>query len=85
MQSQKKDSAGWIDADKQQPDPWVEVLCWYEYFGYRRNRMRQTYGIGLWSGERWTGEVAQGHRAKVLFWMPLPAKPRKIRRKTRRT
>ena len=67
----------WIDAEKQQPEPWVEVLCWHEYFSYKRNRMRQAYGIGLWTGERWTGEVAQGHRTKVLFWTPLPARPRK--------
>lgn len=42
----------WIDAEKQQPEPWVEVLCWHEYFSYKRNRMRQAYGIGLWTGER---------------------------------
>ena len=67
----------WIDAEKQKPEPWAEVLCWYEYFSYHKNRMRKTYGIGIWCGNGWGGEVSAGHRAKVLFWTPLPAKPRK--------
>ena len=72
---------GWIDAEEHQPDPWEPVLCWCEYYSFKRNRMRQNYAIGCWTGERWSGEAAQGHRAKVLFWTTLPVKPKKKRRK----
>lgn len=75
------EGSGWIDAEEHQPDPWEPVLCWCEYYSYKRNRMRQNYAIGCWTGERWSGEAAQGHRAKVLFWTTLPVKPKKKRRK----
>ena len=67
----------WIDVEKQKPEQGQEVLCWYEYFSYKKNRMRQTYGLGIWCGDGWYGEVAQGNKAKVLFWTLLPARPRK--------
>ena len=56
------------------------VLCWYEYFRYGEyNRMYKTFGIGYQFNGNWGGEVAQGQKAKVLAWTPLP-KPPKMKR-----
>lgn len=53
------------------------VLCWYEYFRYgNHNCMYQTYGIGYQVDGYWGGEVANGHNARVLAWMPLPEPPK---------
>lgn len=66
----------WIPVTERLPENGVKVLCWYEYFRYGEyNRMYETYGIGYQFGKSWGGEVAQGQKAKVLAWMPLPEPP----------
>ena len=40
------------------------------------NRMFQTYGIGHCYNKMWFGEVANGIRARVIAWMPLPKPPK---------
>ena len=66
----------WIPVTERLPGNGVKVLCWYEYFRYGEyNRMYQTFGIGYQFGGSWGGEVAQGQKAKVLAWMPLPEPP----------
>lgn len=68
----------WIPVEERLPENGEKVLCWYEYFRYGEyNRMYQTYDIGYQFGGSWGGEVARGHRAKVLAWMPLPKPPKK--------
>ena len=53
------------------------MLCWYEYFRFGEYyRMYQTFGIGYQFNGNWGGEVAQGQKAKVLAWMPLPRPPK---------
>ena len=68
----------WIPVTERLPEPMVDVLCWYEYFRFGSyNRMFQTYGIGhYFHGDFWGGEVSNGHKTKVLAWMPLPEPPK---------
>ena len=68
--------AEWISVKERLPEEGKEVLCWYEYFRYGSyNRMFQTYGIGQCYNKMWCGEVANGIRARVIAWMPLPKPP----------
>lgn len=41
--------------------------------------MYQTYGIGYQYNGMWGGEVANGRKAKVLAWMPLPEPPSELK------
>lgn len=67
----------WILPDEKLPPNGQYVLCWYEYFRFGAyNRMYQTFGIGYQFNGSWGGEVAQGQKAKVLAWMPLPKPPK---------
>ena len=67
----------WIPADEQLPPNGEDVLCWYEYFRFGEyNRMFQTFGIGYQYNGNWGGEVANGQKARVLSWMPLPEPPK---------
>lgn len=69
--------AEWISVKNRLPKDGKEVLCWYEYFRYGSyNRMFQTYGIGHCYNKMWFGEVANGIRARVIAWMPLPEPPK---------
>lgn len=66
----------WVLTDEKLPPEGQDVLCWYEYFRFGAfNRMYQTFGIGYQFNGNWGGEVAQGQKAKVLAWMPLPKPP----------
>lgn len=67
----------WVLTDEKLPPEGQDVLCWYEYFRFGSyNRMFQTYGIGYQYNGMWGGEVAQGQKARVLAWMPLPEPPK---------
>lgn len=67
----------WVLPDEKLPPEGQDVLCWYEYFRFGEyNRMYQTFGIGYQFNGNWGGEVAQGQKAKVLAWMPLPKPPK---------
>lgn len=67
----------WTLANEALPPNGEDVLCWYEYFRFGEyNRMYQTFGIGYQFNGNWGGEVAQGQKAKVLAWMPLPRPPK---------
>lgn len=68
----------WIPVSERLPEDKIRsYLCWYEYFRYGSyNAMYQTCGIGYYCNGRWGGEVAQGQKAKVLAWMPLPELPK---------
>lgn len=67
----------WVLTDEKLPPEGQDVLCWYEYFRFGEYyRMYQTFGIGYQFNGNWGGEVAQGQKAKVLAWMPLPRPPK---------
>lgn len=67
----------WTLANEALPPNGENVLCWYEYFRYGEyNRMYQAFGIGYQFNGNWGGEVAQGQKAKVLAWTPLPTPPK---------
>ena len=67
----------WVLTDEKLPPEGQDVLCWYEYFRFGSyNRMFQTYGIGYQYNGMWGGEVAQGQKARVLAWIPLPEAPK---------
>lgn len=69
--------AHWVLPDEKLPPAGQDVLCWYEYFRFGEYyRMYQTFGIGYQFNGNWGGEVAQGQKAKVLAWMPLPRPPK---------
>lgn len=64
----------WIPVAEKLPKDGEQVLCWYEYFRYGNyNRLYQTYGIGYQFHGNWGGEVSNGHKCRVIAWMPLPA------------
>lgn len=66
----------WISVEERLPPNGEDVLCWYEYFRYGDyNCMFQTFGIGYQYNGHWGGEVSNGHKTKVLAWMPLPEPP----------
>lgn len=68
----------WVLTDEKLPPEGQDVLCWYEYFrfGEYYRMLYQTFGIGYQFNGNWGGEVAQGQKAKVLAWMPLPRPPK---------
>lgn len=67
----------WVLTDEKLPPDGQDVLCWYKYFRFGEYyRMYQTFGIGYQFNGNWGGEVAQGQKAKVLAWMPLPRPPK---------
>jgi hypothetical protein len=70
-------SPKWISVEDRLPENGKDVLCWYEYYRYGEyNAMYRTQGIGFCVNGHWGGEAASGHRAKVLYWMPLPEPPK---------
>ena len=67
----------WIPVSERLPEKPEAVLCWYEYFRFGDyNEMYQAYGIGYCFNGNWGGEVSNGHKCKVLAWMPLPEPPK---------
>ena len=67
----------WISVKDRLPENGEYVLCWYEYFRYGDfNAMFAAYGIGYCYNGHWGGEVANGTKARVLAWMPLPEPPK---------
>lgn len=67
----------WISVEDRLPENGEYVLCWYEYFRYGDfNAMFAAYGIGYCYNGHWGGEVANGTKARVLAWMPLPDPPK---------
>ena len=67
----------WIPCSERLPENGEYVLCWYEYFRYGDfNAMFAAYGIGYCYNGHWGGEVANGTKARVLAWMPLPEPPK---------
>ena len=68
----------WIPVTERLPEEYKDVLCYYEYFRYGDyNCMFRTIDIGYYGDGRWGGEAGQGHKNKVLAWMPLPEPPEK--------
>ena len=66
----------WIPVTERLPEEYVNVLCYYEYFRYGDyNCMFRTIDRGYYGDGRWGGEAGQGHKNKVLAWMPLPQPP----------
>lgn len=66
----------WISVDDKLPEDGQDVLCYYEYYRYGNyNRIYRTIDRGYFISGRFGGEPANGRKAKVLFWMPLPKAP----------
>lgn len=67
----------WISVKDRLPESDDTVLCWYEYYRFGdHNAMYQTYGIGHYFNGMWGGDVANGRKAKVLYWQPMPEPPK---------
>lgn len=63
----------WIPVTERLPEKYKDVLCCYEYFRYGDyNCMFRTIDRGYYGNGVWGGEAGQGHKNKVLAWMPLP-------------
>ena len=64
----------WIPVSERLPDTDDEVLCWYEYYHWSQEKVLPEYGLGCYFKETksWFGEVANGHKVRVIAWMPLP-------------
>jgi hypothetical protein len=69
-----KSQQGWIPVSERLPDTDDEVLCWYKYYHWSREKVLPEYGLGryLQNTQAWYGEVAQGKDVEVIAWMPLP-------------
>ena len=66
----------WIPVTERLPEEYKDVLCYYEYFRYGDfNCMFRTIDRGYYGNGIWGGEAGQGHKNKVLAWMPLPEPP----------
>jgi hypothetical protein len=81
-QDLRLDRDRWISCSEYLPSDFEDVLVWYEYFRYGDyNRMYQTYGIGNYDSlyDIWGGDV-NGHKARVIAWMPLPEPYREVKR-----
>lgn len=66
----------WIPVTERLPEEYKDVLCYYEYFRYGDfNCMFRTIDRGYYGDGIWGGEAGQGHKNKVLAWMPLPTPP----------
>lgn len=67
----------WIPVTERLPEEYKDVLCYYEYFRFGEyNCMFRTIDRGYYGNGRWGGEAGQGHKNKVLAWMPLPQPPK---------
>ena len=67
----------WIPVTERLPEEYKDVLCYYEYFRYGDyNCMFRTIDRGYYGNGGWGGEAGQGHKNKVLAWMPLPEPPK---------
>lgn len=67
----------WIPVTERLPEEWKPVLCYYEYFRYGEyNCMFREIDRGYYGDGVWCGEAGQGHKNKVLAWMPLPEPPK---------
>ncbi len=59
------------------PEDGEDVLCYYEYFRYGSfNRMYKTIDRGYFLNGHFGGELTNGTKARVLYWMPLPEPPK---------
>lgn len=62
----------WVHVTKELPEPYKEVLLWFEYYRYGDyNCFYQTYGIG-WRGKTDLWHVDGYSKIKVFAWQPLP-------------
>ena len=69
----------WIPVTEKLPEEYKNVLCYYEYFRYGDfNCMFRTIDRGYYGNGIWGGEAGQGHKNKVLAWMPLPEPPKGV-------
>ena len=66
----------WISVDERLPEDGKDVLCWYEYYHWSKDKVLPEYGIGYYIYGYWGGEVSNGRDCKVLYWCPLPAPPK---------
>ena len=68
----EKPSGKWISVSERLPDTEDEVLCWYEYYHWSKEKILPEYGIGRYIVNMWYGEVSTGLNARVIAWQPLP-------------
>ena len=66
----------WIPCTEGSTKELVDVLVWYEYYSYSKERMVEEFGIGYIFQDTWMGDVC-GERARCIAWMPLPEPYRK--------
>lgn len=73
----KMENIRWIPVTERLPEEYKDVLCYYEYFRYGDyNCMFRTIDRGYYGNGIWGGEAGQGHKNKVIAWMPLPEQPK---------
>lgn len=66
----------WVKANMKKPERYVTVLC---YCRYDRGRYYD-YALGFYDHDKtWSGSF-HGRECEVLFWRPLPAPPKGIKR-----
>lgn len=71
------DRLKWIPVTERLPEEYKDVLCYYEYFRYGDyNCMFRTIDRGYYGNGIWGGEAGQGHKNKVIAWIPLPEPPK---------
>ena len=61
----------WIPCSERLPEEETDVLVWYEYYSFRKEKHVQKYGIGYVFKGQFMGDVC-GVDARCIAWTPLP-------------
>lgn len=64
---------GWIPCNERMPEDGVDVIVWFEYFGY--SRQFQKAGISHTYRGEWSDEVNGQYglrKLRIIAWHPLP-------------
>ena len=68
----EKPHGEWIPCSERLPEEETDVLVWYEYYSFKKEKLVQTCGIGYVFKGQFMGDVNGCLDAKCIAWTPLP-------------
>lgn len=84
--ARNKYAGEWISVKDDKPSPFKDVLVWFSYYSFKKEKRVEYYGIGEYLGLEqenkhpdcaWIMNDLNTGKEKILFWMYLPEKPKK--------